>query len=405
MKLLHTSDWHLGCSLYGKKRYAEQLAFLDWLAALIVSEKIDLLLVSGDIFDSSAPSNRAQELYYNFLHRVNQTACRHVVIIGGNHDSPTLLNAPGELLKYLGIHVLGCMGDTAEDEVICLRDDGGNLEAVVCAVPFLRERDLRLLESGETVMEKEEKLLAGIRSHYQEVFEHAFEISGQAPVIAMGHLFASGASVGEGEAVRDLYIGNLVSVEGSLFPPELSYTALGHLHRQQKVGKRTDLRYSGSPIPLSFKEAETPRQALVVEISKGRSVVSEVNVPQTQKLLQIEGDRDEILEAVEDLASEDLPCWIDVNYTGSELAPDLRDEIQEALEYTKIELLRLRNERVTQKALSRQRLEETLDDLDPREVFKRCLLKHEVEEPLAEKLRACYNEVLQTLDEADTLAD
>ena len=120
MKILHTSDWHLGRSLYGRKRYKEFSAFLDWLAQTIEDENVDALLVAGDVFDTSTPSNRAQELYYRFLCRVAASSCRHVVVVAGNHDSPSFLNAPKELLRALNVYVVGAVTESLEDEVIVL---------------------------------------------------------------------------------------------------------------------------------------------------------------------------------------------------------------------------------------------------------------------------------------------
>ena len=141
MNLLHTSDWHLGRALYGRKRYEEFAAFLDWLADTIERERIDVLLVAGDVFDTSAPSNRAQGLYYRFLCRVAASSCRHVVVVAGNHDSPSFLNAPRELLKELHVHVVGSSTpDHPEDEVLVLRNAQDAPELIVCAVPYLRDR-------------------------------------------------------------------------------------------------------------------------------------------------------------------------------------------------------------------------------------------------------------------------
>ena len=405
MRILHTSDWHLGCSLFGKKRYTEQESFLLWLAELIQTEQVDIVLVGGDVFDSPVPSHRAQELYYDFLHQVSRSTSRHIVIIGGNHDSPSLLNAPAELLKHLNIHVRGAMTESLKDEVIVLKDEAGTALAVVCAVPFLRERDLRLVEAGEASSDKEDKLAWGIKNHYQGVFDQAFLLAKDAPVIAMGHLFAAGASLKEGEAVRELYIGNLARIPGGIFPDELAYTALGHLHRQQSVGARENLRYSGSPIPLSFTEAESPKLVLVVDILDRQSRVRAVEVPQKVRLCRIEGDWDKISAELQSLAFESLPCWLDVNYNGADIRPQLKQDILELIADEDIELLRLRNERITQKALSPENLTETLDDLDPQEVFRRCLELHKIEEDLAIELQACYNEILQDMAEQDANAD
>ncbi|MCA9457858.1 MAG: exonuclease subunit SbcD, partial [Nitrospira sp.] len=196
MKILHTSDWHIGRTLYGRKRYEEFEAFLTWLTETIQQNEIDALLVAGDVFDTSAPSNRAQELYYRFLCRVAASPCRHVVVIAGNHDSPSFLNAPKELLKALDVHVIGSSSEALEDEVLVLRNEHGDPELIVCAVPYLRDRDIRVAEAGESVEDKERKLIDGIRTHYAAVAALAEqkreELGVNIPIVAMGHLFTAG---------------------------------------------------------------------------------------------------------------------------------------------------------------------------------------------------------------------
>ncbi len=167
MKILHTSDWHIGRALYGRKRYEECEKFLNWLVGLMESENIDVLLVAGDVFDTSTPSNHAQQVYYRFLGRVAAAENRHVVAIAGNHDSASFLNAPGELLKYLNVHVVGCASANPADELIEIPGPDKAPGVLVCAIPYLRDRDIRTSEAGESIEEKERKLIEGIRNHYR----------------------------------------------------------------------------------------------------------------------------------------------------------------------------------------------------------------------------------------------
>lgn len=155
MKILHTSDWHLGHKLYGKQRYQEFSLFLDWLVMVITEQAIDALLIAGDIFDSQTPSNRVLEIYYRFLSRISHSSCRHVIVIGGNHDSPALLNGPRELLRFLDIHVIGRVPENMEEEIIVLRNEANRPELMVLAVPYLRDRDLRSATAGESLYDKE----------------------------------------------------------------------------------------------------------------------------------------------------------------------------------------------------------------------------------------------------------
>jgi exonuclease SbcD len=283
MKILHTSDWHIGRTLYGRKRYAEFSEFLKWLVSTIDEHCIDVLIVAGDIFDTSTPSNKAQQLYYQFLTEVSATCCRHVIIIGGNHDSPSLLDAPKELLRFLQVHVVGSAPERPEEEVIMLLSPEERCELIVCAVPYLRDRDIRSARAGESIDDKSQNLLTGIAEHYRNVTEIAQKIqsesAGSPPIVATGHLFAAGGKKVEGDGVRDLYVGSLVHVDADIFPKCIDYLALGHLHSCQMVGGNTTRRYSGSPLPMSFGESKKEKFVLTVTLKNDEVNVVPVPVP------------------------------------------------------------------------------------------------------------------------------
>jgi len=292
IKILHTSDWHIGRSLFGRNRYSEFDAFLEWLAQLIATEKIDVLLVSGDLFDTTTPSNRAQELYYHFLCKVATSSQCHIVITSGNHDSPSFLNAPKALLESLNIHIIGTLPSNPEDEVICLKNDNGKIQAIICAVPYLRDRDIRKVKPDESMADKTQNLISGIQSHYAQVSEVAKEKAKglkHTPIIGMGHLFTSGGKTIEGDGVRELYVGNLAHVGKDVFPTVLDYVALGHLHLAQVVGKKDTIRYSGSPIPMGFGEAGQEKKVIIVSFDKKIPSVVEQTIPTFQDLKKITG--------------------------------------------------------------------------------------------------------------------
>ncbi|MEE9936192.1 MAG: exonuclease subunit SbcD, partial [Deltaproteobacteria bacterium] len=230
MKLLHTSDWHLGRMLHNRKRYEEHEAFLNWLFQLIENESVDVVLIAGDVFDNSTPSNYAQELYYRFLCRVASSANRRVVVIAGNHDSPSFLNAPKELLKFLNIHVVGFASNRPEDEVLLLAGADGKPGLMVLAIPYLRDRDIRTSEAGESIEDKERKIVEGIKEHYRQVCDAALKkraaLERPVPMVAMGHLFAAGGQTTEGDGTRELYIGSLAQVRNDVFPDDIDYVAL-----------------------------------------------------------------------------------------------------------------------------------------------------------------------------------
>ena len=408
MKFLHTSDWHIGRSLYGRKRYDEFSAFLDWIAGLIEMQEIDALLVAGDIFDTGTPSNRAQELYYGFLCRVSASSCRHVVIIAGNHDSPSFLNAPKEILKALHVHVKGSFTGNPEDEVIVLKDPSDKPEAVVCAVPYLRDRDIRVSEAGESLDDKNIRLIRGIETHYAEVSRLAEEkrkICGGIPVVAMGHLFAAGGRTVEGDGVRELYIGSLAHVGKEIFSSTFDYVALGHLHLAQTVGGENHIRYSGSPIPMGFGEAGREKKVILVEF-EGRALnISEPPIPCFQALERISGDMEKILGRLFELKAQGSRAWLEIEYTGRDVVPDLRLRMEEAVADTAVEIRRIRNRQVMDRVLQKKEAEEELDNLSVIDVFDRLLDTYEVETEKRPALVQAHQEILTLLYEQDTHAE
>lgn len=409
MKILHTSDWHIGRTLYGRKRYEEFEAFLTWLAETIQQNEIDVLLVAGDVFDTSAPSNRAQELYYRFLCRVAASSCRHVVVVAGNHDSPSFLNAPKELLKALDVHVVGSSMESPEDEVLVLRNEHGAPELIVCAVPYLRDRDIRVAEAGESVEDKERKLIDGIRTHYAAVAASAEqkreELGAAIPIIGTGHLFTAGGQTVDGDGVRELYVGSLAHVTAKIFPTCFNYLALGHLHVPQKVNGSETIRYSGSPLPMGFGEAKQQKSVCQVEFHSTATSVQLIDVPVFQKLERVKGDWDGISNRILELSATDSQGWLEVIYDGTEVIGDLRERLEAAISGTQMEILRIKNNRIIDRVLGQIHEEETLDDLNVNDVFERCLAVHEVPEDQRPELLRAYQETVSSLYEDDVQAE
>lgn len=409
MRILHTSDWHLGRTLYGRKRYDEFEAFLTWLAETLRRERVDVLLVAGDIFDTSSPSNRAQALYYRFLCEVASSCCRHVVVTAGNHDSPSFLNAPKELLLALNVHVVGSVSDNPEDEVLVLENEEGAPELIVCAVPYLRDRDIRSAEAGESIEDKERKLVEGIGSHYAEVVGLARRkrdgLDAGIPIVAMGHLFTAGGQTAEGDGVRELYVGSLAHVSGGIFPPGLDYLALGHLHVPQKVNGSEVMRYSGSPLPMGFGEAHQQKGVCLVELVGDETDVRCVPVPVFQSLERVAGTWEELSVGIGELSAAGSRAWLEVVYEGEEVIGDLRERLEALVDGSGMEILRVKNSRIIDRVLARMEEEETLEDLNVNEVFERCLDAHEVPEEQRPELLHAYGETLKSLAEDDSLAE
>ncbi len=404
MKIIHTSDWHIGRSLYGRKRYDEFEAFLNWLSGYIKNEQIEVLLVSGDIFDNIAPGNRAQELYYRFLCSIADSHCHHAVITAGNHDSPSFLNAPREVLRYLNVHIIGCMTESISDEVINLSDEKGVTELIVCAVPYLRDRDVRKAEAGESYEDKGRKLIEGIRAHYADVCAEAErvrqQLERQVPIIAMGHLFTAGGQTVDSDGVRDLYVGSLAHVEKDIFPSCIDYLALGHLHIPQRVGGSDFMRYSGSPIPMGFGEAKHQKVLCQVEFNGGRSIVSDIPVPSFQNLECIKGNWEHITGRLDEIKALETTVLLDIIYNGEQVIGDLRDRLDELTAGTNLEILRIKNDRVIEHAIISS-IDETLADLGINEVFKRCLDSNQIPPEQQDDLINTYGEAVLLVQDED----
>lgn len=403
LKILHTSDWHLGRRLYGKNRYAEFEGFLDWLAELLGREAVDVLLVAGDIFDTTTPGPRSQALYYGFLRKA-AALCRHVVIIAGNHDAPALINAPAAILAALDIHVVGAPGETPEDEVRVLRDSSGEPELIVCAVPFLRDRDVRVSVPGEQIADKQQHLVDGICRHYAEVAALARQkretLGPDLPLVVMGHLFTAGGKTTDGDGVRELYVGSLARITADIFPEDLDYLALGHLHGAQRVAGSDIRRYSGSPLAMGFGEANQTKSVFLIEMTGGKTRVSPVDVPVFQTLRSIRGDWDAIESGIRALSSADSIVWLEITYDGAEVIGDLRERTEAVASGLPVEILRIKNTRMVEQVLSRSHVQETLGDLNPMDVFQRCLAAHKVPDDQQPELMLAYQEILATLEEA-----
>ena len=410
MRVLHTADWHLGQRfISGHERTDEHRHFLHWLVETVREQAVEILVIAGDVFDSGSPSNQALELYFDFLLQMQGTDCRDIVVVGGNHDSPATLNAPARLLRHLRVHVVGCVPDCFEDQVLVLNDAAGRPGLVVCAVPFLRDRDVRLSVPGETAGEREARLKQGIADHYARIaeVEHVGQLKAQGlPVLATGHLYAAGAAPSDSE--RTIHVGNLGQVTAEHFPEVFDYVALGHLHRPQRVGGREHIRYSGSPIALSFSEIDHGKEVLLLDFAGGKlATLAALPVPGTRRLLRFHGALDEVvaLLVAYDNTGYLLPAWVDVEVrselTQLEVADALLKVIQ-GLDRKQVEVLARRHLRLVQlRPLGEpgdEPLTPSLHDFTERQVFAQRLAS-EPEAGRAELL-AAFDELLEGMPHA-----
>ncbi|WOG28345.1 exonuclease subunit SbcD [Endozoicomonas sp. 8E] len=398
MRILHTSDWHLGQHFIGKSREPEHQAFIRWLLETVDENSVDAIIVAGDIFDTGTPPSYARTLYNRFIVNLQKTCCQQLIIVGGNHDSVSTLNESRDLLACLNTHVVGGVTENPEDQIVTLKNHQGEPGAVVCAIPFIRPRDVLESQAGDSDTDKQQALQNAIARHYQKVFELASDKN--LPTVATGHLTTVGGQMSE--SVRDIYIGTLSAFPVSAFPPA-DYIALGHLHRAQKVSDQAHIRYSGSPIPLSFDETSCPKQVVLVDLEPGTAPeIKELEVPTFRSLKSLKGSLKTIQQALDKINDDSpLTTWLELEVSTDDYLTDLQKPIQIMLEGRNLEVLRVRRKREINSAALQSECKETLDELDVAEVFARRLNDEDLDEQRTASLNRAFNEILATLDEPD----
>lgn len=355
----------------GKSRQEEHEAFLKWLLETVEEEAISVLIVAGDIFDTTSPPNYALEMYYNFLTKLE---CKDIIITAGNHDSIATLKAPKQLLKSLNVHVISS-GDENEDELIEIIEND-NLQAIVCAVPFLRDYVVRQSASGESRDDKEFSLTKGIKAHYNDVYKRASEIVAgrDIPIIATGHLTTLGSKSSESE--RDIYIGGTLDIDSNFLGKNFDYVALGHLHVNQKVALE-HVRYSGSAIPLSFSEASSQKKVNIITSKKKTIEVQELDIPLYRPLLLLQGNLEDVSKALHVI--EDKKTWIEV-HLDDENPFYANESIRELAKELELTLLAVKIDKASPRLHAKDFEVLSLDELQPLEVFERRLEYDSIED-------------------------
>ncbi|MBY7660154.1 exonuclease subunit SbcD [Vibrio atlanticus] len=383
MKILHTSDWHLGQNFYNKSRKNEHERFLQWLLEQVTDHDIDAIIVAGDIFDTSTPPSYAREMYNKFVVDSNKIGCQ-LVLLGGNHDSVSVLKETQQLLKYMGADVIPNTNEDHATQVVELKGKGGEVEALVCAIPFIRPRDVLTSQAGVSGVERQKQLGDAIKQHYKDVYDAAvekrdtFANRDTMPIIATGHLTAMG--VKQSDSVRDIYVGNLDGFAADGFP-NADYIALGHIHRPQVVAKREHIRYCGSPIPLSFDELKSQKQVCVVEFVEGERTISQLSVPTFQLLAEIKGDLSGIESQLNQYIGleEGQSVWLSIEVRAQDYLSDLQERMRALTEDLNVEVLQLRRARERRNQSLEQESAETLAELTPIDVFEKRIALEEFE--------------------------
>jgi exonuclease SbcD len=411
IRVLHTSDWHLGQHFIGKSRLAEHQKFVQWLVDKIKENQIDAVVIAGDVYDTGSPPSYARELYNQLVVQINQLGCQ-LIVLGGNHDSVSTLNESKGLLKHLSADVIASVDAEAKNQVITLNGNDGKPAAVLCAIPYLRPRDLMQSQADQSAKDKAQALGSAIAEHYQTIYRLAEqtreELGLNIPIIATGHLTAMG--VKSSDSVRDIYVGNLEAFPASAFPPA-DYIALGHIHRPQIVAQSEHIRYCGSPIPLSFDEIGSQKQVLIAEFDdKALVSVEPLHIPMFQPMQVIKGDLASIEAQLTALnhPSEALPIWLSVEVEAQDYLNDLTQRVEQLTADLNVEVLLLRRARKQRSSELTQQSKETLSELNAYEVFyKRVhseLFETEEEQLRLERIKQRFCQIVTNVEEEHGLA-
>jgi exonuclease SbcD len=408
LRLFHTADWHLGHCLHGVSRQLEHQQFLDWLLLELQNKQADALIVAGDIFDSANPSAAAQTQLYEFLVKARtQLPALNIVLIGGNHDSASRLDAPSSILNALGVTVVG--GLVREEDgainwdrlLVPLANAAGDIEVWCGAMPFLRNADL----PGDY---DDEPLISGVKALYAQLFnELQAKATQDQALILTGHCYMVNGCVSE-LSERKILGGNQHALPVELFPENIAYVALGHLHLAQTVGDNEHIRYSGSPIPLSFDESHYLHQVLQVDIKKGQPVeILALKIPRNIDLLRIPNSKDfaglsAVLQQLEQMTfDENLPLeqrpFVELRIKLEKPEPGLRQQVEEVISKLPVRLLKISTAYSgSSKSLADVKMEERLEELQPLEVFQRCY-QNKFDQDAPESMNTLFNELLENL--------
>jgi len=347
MRILHTADWHLGQKLCDRDRKEEHDLFLNWLLNTIENQQPDALVVAGDVFDVGYPAKYAETQYYNFIKDACKL-CPTIIITGGNHDSPNALNAPRQLLKVFNVHVIGGAMPQPEDEIVPVINRKGAVVGYVAAVPYLREGDVRTMQAGENYQDRVASYKEGIRRRYHQLATALEAVKQQGfPLVATAHLYAAGSAISDSEDREMHIIGNQGQMEVEIFPPQFDYVALGHIHKPQLVNGKEHIRYSGSPIPLSFSERNDAKQVLLADFTqhKGLQHIHSLQVPLYRHLHRFKGSFEAVQKQLELFTPTALlqPCWAEIHLSLTNFEFNFEEPIKEAAKAAGVDILKFPN--------------------------------------------------------------
>ncbi len=401
-RLLHTADWHLGKLLNDQSRDEEHSRFLDWLLAAVKEHDVDAIILAGDVFDTANPPQSALGRYFDFVSGLFRQGDCALVIIAGNHDSAAQLEAPKQALQALNVHVVGFLAEQPEARILRL-PNGHDPKVAIAMMPFLRDRDLRVGKAGESADDIRSQVVAGIRQRYAEAAQAVKDAGTTCPALATGHLTVLGAKTSDSE--RDIHIGGLGAVTTDSFPDTFAYVALGHLHRPQTTDDQGRVRYAGSPIALSFSEAEDNKEVRILDVTAKDIAQHGLPIPVFRRLVQIRTRNAGLETAMKEFnaGAGEFRTWVEVVVEDATLEDDLNERVRKLAEDRGVEVLKVlrgRSATVTGMSAGEATDDEAIDTLldQPVQVFEHLLGQcGELDEKELEKLRTAFA-VLVDLD-------
>ncbi len=280
IKLIHTSDWHLGKTLLRKGRLDEQKLFLDWLYSVIKEKKIDGLIIAGDVFDSPTPKASALKLYFDFLFKIAQIDCQ-AFIIAGNHDSGVFLEAPNTFLGKEKIHVVGSLHSDINRHIFTIKREGESVSLFL--IPFFRILDLMKWGNVTILSDNlESDIVAILKTKIDEFFKKCLNSRVGVTIATLHHLFGNATCLGSEHLVS---LSGVESIPINIFS-EFNYTALGHIHGEQTLRSQPVVKYAGSPIQFKFNE-RIKKTITMIDIKEGDLTAKSIEIPQFRSLYSL----------------------------------------------------------------------------------------------------------------------
>ncbi len=413
IRILHTADWHIGQFFHEYDRTYEHQQFLNWLLDTLTNEQIDVLLISGDLFDLSNPSAASIKMFYSFLNKaVKKSPDLQIVVTAGNHDSASRIESPKPLLETSNIHIVGLV---EKDEsgaidyskiIIPLKNKDGDTKAWCIAAPFLRMGDYVAVPDCDNPYSE------GVAAFYKKAYEYVMSLKkeGQA-IIAMGHLHAKQAEVGDVDKMERLIMGGVECISAAAFDENISYVALGHIHKAQRIGGKDHIRYCGSPLPMSFSEVNYKHQVIVFDIVEQKpenlkAIEIPVAVP-LQRIPSIHSSLTEVLVKLAQLApfegDDSTAPYLEVRVLMDGPEPGLRHKIETVLSGKNLRLTKIDVRYKTKSAEPEKTAINNpaqLGELKPLDVLHK-VYQTKYNNPVPEDLLKLFQRVTQEVYESD----